>query len=206
MAGRYVWIMRALHVVLLHGWRGAGSGHWLSWLAGQLRGLGVVVDAPALPAPELGGWLPVLRASLAAAPPSADLVVLGHGLGATLWLHHAAGVDGRDRRAHRVLLVAPPGPGWRHPEVRGLNPPPVDARAMRRAASITRLVAGQGDPYCARLDAYGLATGLGVELDLVPGGEHLDEDTGYGPWPEVLAWTLGRAPSLLGASPARART
>ncbi|WHT20791.1 alpha/beta hydrolase [Crossiella sp. CA-258035] len=198
--------MRALHVVLLPGWRGAGRGHWLSWLAGQLRGLGVVVHAPALPGAELGEWLAVLRASLAAAPPSADLVVLAHGLGANLWLHHAAGVDGRDRRAHRVLLVAPPGPGWRHPEVRGLHPAPVDSRALRRAASITRLVAGLGDPYCSRVEALGLARGLGVELDLVTGGEHLNEDAGFGAWPEVLAWTLGQVPSLGGNSPAGARS
>lgn len=188
--------MRALHVVLLHGWRGAGRGHWLGWLAGQLRALGITVDAPALPDHDLKAWLPILRAALAAAPPSADLVVLAHGLGATLWLRHAVGVDGRDRRAHRVLLVAPPGPGWRHPEVSEVHPPPVDPRALRRAASITRLVAGLGDPYCSRVEALSLAAGLGIEVELVPDGEHLDEHAGFGPWPEVLSWTLGRATSL----------
>ncbi|MBP2474203.1 putative alpha/beta hydrolase family esterase [Crossiella equi] len=196
--------MRALHVVLLPGWRGAPREHWLTWLAAELRGAGVAVDQPVLPDPDRPSreaWLPPLRASLAAAPPSADLVVLGHSLGATLWLHHARTLSGRDRRAHRVLLVSPPAPSWAHPEVHGFNPPPLDARSLRRAASTTRLVVGQGDPYCSRVDAYAYARALGVDLDLVPGGEQLDGDTGYGAWPSVLDWTLGRA-----ASPVDSRT
>ncbi|KAA5828745.1 alpha/beta fold hydrolase [Saccharopolyspora hirsuta] len=185
--------MSEMHVLLVHGMTGSGPWHWQQWLAGQLRDRGVAVDLPSLPGPDrpvLADWLPVLRERLAAVPKEAELVVAAHSCGVALWLHHAATIGGSSRRADRVLLVAPPAPDWQHPDAQGITPYPTDAAALRRAAGITRLVVGTGDPYLSMYRAHALAESLQVEMDVILDGEHLNTDAGYGPWPAVLSWTL----------------
>nr|WP_245560182.1 alpha/beta hydrolase [Actinopolyspora halophila] len=182
-----------MHVLLVHGFGGSGPWHWQQWLSGRLAERDVSCELPALPDqdhPELDRWLAVLRARLDSVPAEDELVVAAHSCGAALWLHHAATIAGRARRADRVLLVSPPGPDWRHPDVRGVAPYPVDAHALRRAAGSTRLVIGSGDPYLSVQDGHWLAETLRVEMDVLPDGEHLNTDAGYGPWPAVLRWTL----------------
>ncbi|QIZ36333.1 alpha/beta hydrolase [Saccharopolyspora sp. ASAGF58] len=185
--------MSEMHVLLVHGMTGSGPWHWQQWLAGQLREQGVQVDLPALPDPDrpmLENWLPVLRERLEAVPPEAELVVAAHSCGVALWLHHAATIAGRSRRADRVLLVSPPARDWRHPGAQGITPYPADASALRRAAGITRLVVGTGDPYLSMYQAHALAEDLQVEVDVILDGGHLNTDGGYGPWPAVLGWSL----------------
>ncbi|MGW1678012.1 RBBP9/YdeN family alpha/beta hydrolase [Saccharopolyspora sp. NPDC002376] len=185
--------MSEMHVLLIHGMTGSGPWHWQQWLAGQLREQDVDVELPSFPGPGrpvLEDWLPVLRERLEAVPKEAELVVAAHSCGVALWLHHAATIEGRSRRADRVLLVSPPALDWQHPDAQDITPYPTDSTALRRAAGITRLVVGTGDPYLSMYQAHGLAESLQVEMDVILDGEHLDTDAGYGPWPAILRWTL----------------
>lgn len=186
--------MTQTHVLLIHGFTGSGPWHWQQWLRTRLDEQGVRAELPDLPEPDhpqLPDWLRVLRERLESVPASSELVVVAHSCGSSLWLHHAASIGGRARRADRVLLVSPPGAAWRHPDVvHGFMPYPEDARSLRRAAGSTRLVAGTGDPYLSVYEAERLARTLRLELDVIPDGEHLNTDAGYGPWPSVLRWAL----------------
>jgi predicted alpha/beta hydrolase family esterase len=59
----------------------------------------------------------------------------------------------------------------------------------------TRLVVGEGDPYCTLTQAKELAEALRIDLDVIVGGAHLNVDAGYGPWSAVLKWVRsGRVP------------
>jgi predicted alpha/beta hydrolase family esterase len=183
------------YVLLLHGHTGSGPKHWQSWLAGELANLGGVVDVPQLTdpdRPELDVWLAELRHHLQAAPAADERVVLAHSAGAALWLHHAARLtddhDARALRFDRVLLASPLGPDWEHPDVHGFTPAPLDAAGVRRAASWTQLVVGDDDGACSVDDAVTMAAALKVDLDVIPGGVHLNTDAGYGEWPAVLGW------------------
>ncbi|MGH3757316.1 RBBP9/YdeN family alpha/beta hydrolase [Actinophytocola sp.] len=184
------------YVLLLHGHTGSGPGHWQSWLAGELANLGGTVDVPQLTdpgRPDLEVWLAELRHHLEVAVGEHDeRVVLAHSAGAALWLHHAARLtrDHAERalRFDRVLLVAPLGPRWEHPDVHGFTPAPLDAAGVRRAAGWTQLVVGDDDEACGTDDAVEMAARLKVDLDVIPGGAHLDTVAGYGPWPAVLGW------------------
>jgi len=114
-------------------------------------------------------------------------VALCHSLGAVAWLHLAA----RERRplATRALLVAPPSAGARVAEIAEFVPPPLDREAVARTAEETRMVcAPSGDPYCPEgaRDLY--AGPLGIPVDEIPGGAHLNTDAGYGAWPAVERW------------------
>jgi predicted alpha/beta hydrolase family esterase len=186
------------YVLLLHGLNGSGPTHWQNWLAGELAHHGAQVDVPLLTdpdSPSLDVWLPELRAHLMAAPTTGERVVVAHSLGCLLWLHHAASAPDPALRFDRALLVAPPSPEHPEPLISTFVPPPVDPDGLRRAAVSTRLVAGEGDPYCSLEQAKLLAESLRIELDVIVGGAHLNVDAGYGSWPAVLKWVRSdRAP------------
>lgn len=181
---------RTVPVVVIPGWQGSGPGHWQSWLAEQLAADAgrrtLRPDLPDLDQPELAPWLAVLRATLTELPPDGYDVV-AHSLGAVLWLHHVADPEGSPRAA-RVVLVAPPSPSTAVPEIAGFFPPPMDVDTVRHGADGTVLVAGDDDPYLPEgiAAAYGLP--LKIATTIIPGGGHLNEDSGYGTWPAMLDW------------------
>ncbi|GAB3435845.1 RBBP9/YdeN family alpha/beta hydrolase [Actinophytocola sediminis] len=190
------------YVLLLHGHTGSGPQHWQSWLAGELANTGVAVDIPQLTdpdRPDLEVWLGELRHHLEVAPPADERILLAHSCGALLWLHHAARLveNHTELRFDRVLLVAPPGPGWTHPDVSGFAPAPLDAGGVRRAAGWTQLVVGDDDGTCAVADAVTMAAQLKIDLDVIPGGAHLNTDAGYGPWPAVHEWVADKHARLV---------
>ncbi|AOS62428.1 RBBP9/YdeN family alpha/beta hydrolase [Actinoalloteichus hymeniacidonis] len=188
------------HVLLLHGWRTPQPEHWQLWLAPRLYARGWEVDFPKLPSadtPVLAEWLAVVQRRVARVPRSAELVVVAHCCSALVWMHHAAVLDGRGRRADRVLLVAPPGWNWRHPDLSGLPYPAADGWSLRRAAGVTRLVVGVGDPWGGVAETSRLAAALGIEIDVVPDGRHLDVEAGFGPWSQALDWVVDPATAAL---------
>ncbi|MFJ9627715.1 RBBP9/YdeN family alpha/beta hydrolase [Streptomyces sp. NPDC101175] len=176
--------------LILHGWQNhRPQGHWQHWLAGRLRGLGHEVAYPQLPDPddpELDVWLGELRRQLDGL--GGERVVLAHSASALLWLHAVdRGVVG-DGDADRVLLVSPPSASVvvRHPEIAEFAPP----AARPTLPGVTRLVAGDDDPYCPEGAREVFGDPLGIPTEIVPGAGHLDLDAGYGSWPAVLEWCL----------------
>jgi len=180
---------RSVPVVVLHGWQGSEQEHWQRWLADQLTESGREVHFPSLPepdAPVLGDWLTALRETISALPAD-NFDIVAHSLGAVLWLHHTADTGSSPRPA-RVALVSPPSPQCEIPEIAKFFPPPMDVDAVRRAADGTVLVAGDNDPYTPEgiTAAYGLP--LKIATTIVPGGGHINVESGFGEWPAVLDW------------------
>jgi predicted alpha/beta hydrolase family esterase len=180
---------RTVPTVVIPGWQGSGDGHWQTWLEEQLRRAGRETRRPAfadLDRPGLADWLRALRATLADLPADGYDVV-AHSLGAVLWLHHVGAPDASPRPA-RVLLVAPPSPDTAIDEIAEFFPPPMDVDAVRRGADGTVLVAGDSDPYLPEgiAAAYGLP--LKIATTVVPGGGHLNVESGFGEWRAVADW------------------
>ncbi|MFD0369456.1 RBBP9/YdeN family alpha/beta hydrolase [Streptomyces sp. NPDC127114] len=189
--------------LILHGFQNhRPPGHWQYWLAGQLRERGHEVRYPQLPeadAPVLEDWLAALEKHGERPGDGSEFVVVAHSLSVLLWLRAVAA--GRAPEADRVLLVAPPSPQVTAsiPEIAGfadgldLGPGP-DRRGAR-----ARLVYGDGDPYCPEGADVHYGVPLGLDLDHVPGGGHLNpEHGGYGPWPSVLEWCENPATRVTG--------
>ena len=116
-----------------------------------------------------------------------------------LWLRAAATLG--DLQPDRVLLAAPPSPDRLHgePAVAGFafpdsSPAPLPDDVRERV----RLVASDDDPYCAGGAAEVYGRPLGFDVDLVPGGGHLDVAAGYGSWPSVLRWCTDPAVRITG--------
>ncbi|QGK69193.1 serine hydrolase family protein [Allosaccharopolyspora coralli] len=193
--------MSRTQVLLIPDRSDVGPWHWMRWLVRELDhhegAAAEVVGVGRAPRPEWDEGVAALRAALSSVADDAHVVVAAQGNAAALWLQHAATVDTDARRADQVLLVAPPEPSRRGPAARGVIPYPVDAHALRRAAGVTRLVAGSGDPTLPLSSAHALADALQVELDVIPDGERLDTAAGYGRWPSALRWALyGTVPLL----------
>lgn len=182
-------------MLIVHGFEGSGPEHWQTWLAAELRGEGVAVRYPALPdahAPDPLRWAESLHAELAAlAEGPGERCVACHSLGAVLWLREAGRVAPA-LRVDRVALVAPPSRAG-VPEVIaslfGFEP-------STEAAGETRIVCSDDDPYCPEGAPAAWAEPLGLPVDLIPGGAHLNTDAGYGPWPAMRGWVLGELRSL----------
>jgi predicted alpha/beta hydrolase family esterase len=176
-------------VVVLHGWEGSGPEHWQTWLVAQLRETGRDVRYPTLGNPDVPAvdeWLASMRAAIADLPPDGYDVV-AHSLAAVLWLHHT--LDPADSpRPARVVLVAPPSPATTAPEIAAMFPIRLDIDAVRRAADGTVLVGSDDDPWCPEgiTAAYGLP--LKIATTVLPGAQHINTDSGYGPWPAMLDW------------------
>ena len=179
--------------LILHGWMGNWMGdepHWQTWLAGRLIDRGAVVHYPILPDfehPLLGDWMAVLDREMDALPE--DLVVVGHSLGAILWMHHASRRSGR--RVTRAVLVAPPSPDTGVEELANWFPVPFDRQGIAAAAAETLLVCSDDDPYCPEGAGEVFGVPLGLEPVVIEGGGHLNPEAGFGEWPEIERLVVG---------------
>ncbi|MFD5328595.1 RBBP9/YdeN family alpha/beta hydrolase [Streptomyces sp. NPDC127092] len=189
--------------LILHGFQNhRPPGHWQYWLAGQLRERGHEVRYPQLPeadAPVREDWLAALEKHGERPGGGSEFVVVAHSLSVLLWLRAVAA--GRAPEADRVLLVAPPSPQVTAsiPEIAGFADGLALGPDLGRRGPRARLVYGDGDPYCPEGADVHYGVPLGLDLDHVPGGGHLNpEHGGYGPWPSVLEWCENPATRLTG--------
>jgi uncharacterized protein len=194
-----------LRTLILHGWQGSGPDHWQTWLAGRLTAAGAHVQYPDLPACDVpcpDAWGAALHRELRAlSKGDGERVVIAHSLGCVLWLREAAEIR-EAQRVDRVVLVAPPCPGAKVPELAKFYPTGADKAAIDAAARHTRLVCSDDDAYCpGRGAAEHWGGPLECEIDLLPGAGHLNVEAGYGPWPAMEAWALGRAETLRPGAP-----
>jgi predicted alpha/beta hydrolase family esterase len=187
-------------VLILHGWQGNDAEHWQTWLADELLGAGAEVLYPDLPQcdqPCPDRWGAAVHAHLAGlAAAAGERVVVCHSLGCVAWLREAGRIR-PEHRVDRVVLVAPPCPGAKVVELARFYPTNADADAVRTVARHTRLVCSDNDPYCPGPGApehWGRPLALAV--DLLPGQGHLNVEAGYGPWPAMRDWCLGRRSAL----------
>jgi predicted alpha/beta hydrolase family esterase len=178
--------------LILHGLEGSGPDHWQTWLAGRLRERGDSVSYPALPDPfdpHPTDWDRALADELALLD---EPIVLCHSLACLLWLRTAAR-PAPERHASRVLLVAPPYREDLEPVARFLHHG-ARPRDVTRAAEETLIVCSDDDPYCPPGAVETYAEPLGIPAHVIPGAGHINTDAGFGEWPDVEAWALGKAP------------
>ena len=178
-------VVAARSFLILHGLGASGPGHWQTWLGARLRADGERIAYPDLPdadLPSLPAWRDALDGELAALP-AGEVVVVCHSLACLLYLHHVA--DG-GAPANRVLLAAPPSEASGVAEIQGFFPVPLPALGAG-----ARRVCSDNDPSCPEGAAGLYGEPLGIPVDLLPGGGHLNPEAGYGPWPAVERWCLG---------------
>lgn len=181
--------------LILHGVDGSGPGHWQHWLTEQLRAQGeqvVFPDFPDASAPKRDQWLPVLEAELSKLA-GRELIVLAHSIGVMMWLHHAKRSELAPVLAERVMLVAPTSPYFWESRSEGFLPMDLDGVDLSKVARSTQMVSSDNDEYCPPEDFREMEAKLGIVCEVIPGGAHLNSPAGYGEWPAMEAWALGKA-------------
>lgn len=188
-------------VLILHGWGGNKPAHWQEHLFRELSAAGISVHYPKQPnpaSPDREAWLASLTSTLESLREEADrLTVVAHSLGAISWFHLAAKAD--RRLADRVLLVAPPyvmpgiPPTDAPPGVEGFFPPPLDVEGVARAARETVIIASDNDDYATFEQTKAYSDRLQIPIHLLAQAGHISPYWGYGEWPWVRDWCLGKA-------------
>ena len=85
-------------------------------------------------------------------------------------------------------------PPWSAPTtVDSFFPPPLDADAIATAARETHLVGGNDDDYATWEQMETYAKRLQIGNTCLTGAGHISPYWGYGKWPWVEDWCLGKA-------------
>ena len=175
-------------ILILHGWGGSDFPHWQSWLEGELAKDYGTVSFPLLDNPHFPSknrWMRQVKAVLEDFRPH---TVVCHSLANTLWFHLCN--EGEIVPVERLLLVAPPRLDLELDTIATFFPatPPQDLFAKEKL-----LVTSTTDPYLDTAEAAALQEALGIEMHVVEGGGHLNDEAGYGAWPWVYDWVTNKA-------------
>jgi predicted alpha/beta hydrolase family esterase len=180
--------------LILHGYENhRPPAHWQRWLALELTARGHDVRYPQLPDPDhpsREAWRDAALANLATLT-EGTVTVVAHSASALLWLHEQT--SGSRPRVDRVALVSPPEAAVVStiPDVSAFAWEPHDrATPLDLGADDAIVVFGTGDEFAPHGSA-GLAPFVIARAVDVEGGGHITPATGYGPWPEMLAWCEG---------------
>lgn len=166
-----------LQPIIVPGWKDSGPGHWQTLWERQLPHA-ARVRQPDWTSPRPAVWNATVAAAVDAA--ACPALLIAHSLGCLAVA--SLPVPLRPRVA-AALLVAPADierPGA--PEcLRAFAPIPRQPLPFQSV-----VVASDDDPYCALERARQFARDWGSRLVIVPGGGHLNADSGLGDWAEGL--------------------
>jgi uncharacterized protein len=164
----------AAHFLVQPGWQNSGPHHWQTLWEDRLGAAATRVRQEDWNVPERRAWVATLEAAIRSTPP--PVVVLAHSIGsiATVFATASAPVAA-------AVLVAPADAGREGaPEsLRSFTPIPMGALPMPAL-----VITSDNDPYCSVERARDFAQAWRADLEIVPGGGHLNADAGFGRWPE----------------------
>ena len=178
--------------VIFHGTGGSPDSNWFPWLASELRSRSLDVNVPRFPTPEgqsLDSWMKAFSDQVGQL--SKDMVLIGHSMGVGMILRLL------ERSAIAVqasFLVS----GWEgllgladfDALIESFYSEPFDYSQIRRNMGKCYQYHGDNDPYVPLVLAKELAVNLQTNLVVIPGGGHLNAETGYTTFPKLLAEVL----------------
>lgn len=166
--------------LIIPGWEGSGPLHWQTQWQAALGAERVELADWTDPTPAVwqAGLLAAQERLWRRRPEPA--VLLAHSLGCVV----AASLHGALRPVRAALLVAPAD--IEAPHLRDLLGAfaPI---ATERLLFPSLVVASDDDPYAELARSRQFAAAWGSELEVVPGGGHLNTAAGFGPWPQGRA-------------------
>lgn len=182
-----------LRVVILHGAYGHPDSNWFPWLAERIEAAGHEALLPRFPTPEgqsPEAWLDAYGRQAGNAVPRSRTVLVGHSLGVAFALRLAARAGAADPY-RGVFLAAGFWGALGLPDYDPINAPfftPLDWAAVRAGCGAgVACYAGDDDPYVPLRFSREVAERLGAPLRTIPGGKHLNAETGMTTFPELAA-------------------
>ncbi len=176
--------------LLLHGWGGSDYPHWQAWLASELAKEYGTVSFPLIHHPHHPNkkkWMAQFRKHLQEFRPTTAIC---HSLACTVWM--ALCEEGIEE-VERLLLVAPPS---RHTDIELLKQFFPHQLPKSLGAKEAMMVVSTNDPYLSLEEAHEYQRHFGTQMLILQNAGHINDKSGYGPWPWVLEWAK-RDPSVL---------
>jgi predicted alpha/beta hydrolase family esterase len=89
--------------------------------------------------------------------------------------------------------VAPPWLDETNLPIHSFLPPPLDRKSLSASAGNIKLIYSLADPVCPKTARVVFETSLALNGICLPEeAGHINLDSGYGPWPEMLEWCLAQ--------------
>lgn len=175
-------------IVIIHGTMGNPEGNWFPWLSSQLKKQGHHVYVPHFPTPDgqtADAWCGVLRDQ---APVfDENTILIGHSIGATFLLHILATLV---QPVKASFFISPVMGVINNAEYDTLNAsfiaPDWQWNQLRSVAGWTGIMHGLDDPYVPMAHPKILAKGLNIGVNWVENGGHLNAESGYTQFSELL--------------------
>ena len=163
--------------LLLYGYGGTHPEHWQTYLANHLKDTEQTVlfsDLPNPDQPTLDEWLETLENELSDIDKN-DLVVAGHSLGCTLWLHYIAKYP--NVRPKKSFLVSPPLNDCGIEELANFFPLP----DLDLSGQDYLLIGSDDDNFIMQEEFETLAKNLNIPLKILPNAGHINAPV-HGDW------------------------
>lgn len=191
-----------LRVIVLHGAHGGPDTNWFPWLHTALNVEGIEVLRPRFPTPQgqsLTAWLQHYDLVVEALPVMPTILV-GHSLGAAMALRL---VERSDEPFAGLFLAAGFISSLGFPDYDLINQSffaaPFDWVAIReRKGNTCRCWAGDDDPYVPVSCSQDVADYLQAPLEIVAGGGHLSDETGFNIFPQLRDAILAERTCVIG--------
>ncbi len=176
-------------VIILHGAHGGPDTNWFPWLHATLEAEGIAVLRPRFPTPDgqsLSAWLDAYDRAVGSLP-NAATVLVGHSLGAAFALRL---IERAGQPVAGVFLAAGFVGALGLPDYDTINrsffATRFDWPAIRaRKGRFCHCWAGDDDPYVPLSRSQAMATCLQAPLEIVSGGGHLNDETGFTAFPRM---------------------
>ena len=177
-----------MDIVIIHGTCGSPDGNWFPWLKKEMESLGHNVYVPRFPTPEnqnVASWCEVLRKS---APTFGNnTILIGHSCGATYILSVLNALDNAVAKSIFVSgFVEKLGNEYYDDLNRDFIEREFDWDKIKRNIGTGAIFHGANDPYVPMPVAKNFGEQLGVPLTIIPNGGHLNAESGYTKFPEIL--------------------
>ncbi|PCI01467.1 MAG: hypothetical protein COB76_01320 [Alphaproteobacteria bacterium] len=176
-------------IIILHGTMGSPEGNWLPWLKSQLEN-DYNVFVPSFPTPEnqsKENWCAALRDQTPIF--GKDTILIGHSIGATLMMHI---LEMLKNPVHQSIFVCPVFDKIGNEEYDALNAtfieksPHFDWESMSQNKGNCTIFMGDNDPYVPAWHAETLHEKVGGDLISIPNGGHINTESGYTEFAELL--------------------
>jgi uncharacterized protein len=178
--------MSSRPIAILHGIQGFPGIHWQGWLGENLAELGHVSYLPDFPCPEnpnRHAWLDDFGAKVGSIDP-ADLVIIGHSLGAVTALDF---ISRSVAPVKTFVAVSGFARDYDSEITRDfMKTESIDFDAVRANVGQSFVFFGDDDPYVPQSELQHLADQLDVVPTVIKGGGHLNSDSGYSEFPKLL--------------------
>ncbi|MDO8428184.1 MAG: alpha/beta hydrolase [Candidatus Diapherotrites archaeon] len=178
-----------MKVIIVHGWHGWISGHWVEWLRDQLKDKKIEVYLPLLPNPALEKeWLSELKKITNY---DSNTILVGHSLGCAAILRLLEELPETQKVGKVVFVVGWVGGDHSIPELRDFYKKSFDWKKIQKQAEKFIVINSDNDPYYEKEKGREhISKYLKSEFILEHNQGHINVQSGFGPYPKLLKMAL----------------